>query len=175
MVHDQPRLVADREGREPPHPHTMTQDTPPDTLARTAGPPALFVVSDSYLGPALVAGFEPRDDTRLVTHDAAIAAQAPDDVDVTVGDVTAVDTLDGAAEAEVAVIALRTDRETLLVTQLLRTRFEVAETVVVLNNPERRDTLSDIATTVVSGPECLSAELRETLRPTAAETEPRDQ
>jgi Trk K+ transport system NAD-binding subunit len=147
----------------------MTQDTLSDALARTAGPPAVLVVSDSYLGSTLVSGFEPRDDVRLVTTDAAIAAQAPDDVDVTVGEVTAIDTLDGAATADVAVIGLRTDRKTLLVTQLLRTQFDLEEVVVVLNNPDRRDTLSAVATTVVSGPECLSAELRQTLPSTRAE------
>jgi len=148
----------------------MTQDTSPDTLARPAGPPVGLVVSDSYLGPALISGFEPRDDVRLVTGDPAIAARAPDDVDVTVGDVTAVDTLEGAVENDTAVVGLRTDRETLLVTQLLRTRFDVDEVVVVVNHPERRDALLDVATDVVSGPDCLSAALRRRIEPAAAGT-----
>jgi Trk K+ transport system NAD-binding subunit len=146
----------------------MTQDPFPDTLARTAGPPALLVVSDSYLGPTLLSEIQPRDGMRLVTHDAGIAARAPTDVDVTVGDVTAVDTLERAADVDAAVVSLRTDRETLLVTQLLRTRFDIGDVLVVLNDPEHRDTLSDVATVVVSGPETLSTELRRTIS-TAAE------
>ncbi|MBB6645427.1 NAD-binding protein [Halobellus ruber] len=141
-----------------------------DTLARTAGPPTVLIVSDSYLGPTLAAEFEPDDEVRLVTDDAAIAARTPDDVGTTVGDVTAVDTLDAGGDADAAIVGLRTDRETLLVTQLLRVRFDIETTVVVLNNPDRHDAMSDVATSVVFGPECLSAALRRTVRPTTAET-----
>ena len=149
----------------------MTQNPFPDTLARTAGPPALLVVSDSYLGPTLLSEIEPRDGTRLVTHDDGIAARAPDDVGVSVGDVTAVDTLEAAADVDAAVVSLRTDRETLLVTQLLRTRFDIEEVLVVLNDPEHRATLSDVATVIVSGPETISTELQRTI---STATEPHD-
>ena len=149
----------------------MTQDPFPNVLDRTAGPPALLVVSDSYLGPTLLSEIEPQDRMQLVTHDAGIAARAPDDVGVTVGDVTATDTLEAAADADAAVVSRRTDREALLVTQLLRTRFDIGEVLVVLNDPEHRDTLSDVATVIVSGPETLSTELRRTISTT---TDPHD-
>lgn len=138
-------------------------------LARTSGPPTVLIVSDSYLGSALAAEFDPRDDVRLVTTDSRVAAQAPDHADTTVGDVTALETLAAAEGTDAAVVGLTTDRKTLLVTQLLRAHFDIDATVVVLNNPERHDAMSDVATTVVSGPDCLSTALHRTIQPTPTE------
>ena len=146
----------------------MQERTLDDTLARTSGPPTVLIVSDSYLGSTLAAEFESRD-VRLVTNDSGVAAQAPDHVDTTVGDVTALETLEAAEGADAAIVGLTTDRKTLLVTQLLRTRFDPDATVVVLNNPERHDAMSDVATTVVSGPDCLSTALHRTIQPTPTE------
>lgn len=104
----------------------MTQDRFPDTLARTAGPPVLAVVSDSHPGPTLLSEIQPRDRMRLVAHDAGIAARAPADVDVTVGEVTLVDARERAADTDAAVGSLRTDRET-LPTELRRTVSTASE------------------------------------------------
>ena len=149
----------------------MTQDPFPNVLDRTAGPPALLVVSDSYLGPTLLSEIEPQDRMQLVTHDAGIAARAPDDVGVTVGDVTATDTLEAAADADAAVVSLRTDREALLVTQLLRTRFDIGEVLVVLNDPEHRDTPDAAVSSLRTDRETLPTELRRTV---STASEPHD-
>ncbi|MBX0294321.1 NAD-binding protein [Haloarcula nitratireducens] len=131
-----------------------------DTLARTAGPPTLLVVSDSHAGPMLASAFEPTADVRLVTDHRSAAGQLLDGTQVTVGDVTSLETLADAVDADAAVVALRRDRRAVLVTQLLRTHFDLETVVAVLNDPQRREAVEDIATTVVCGSTLLATELR---------------
>ncbi|MFC7026528.1 potassium transporter [Halomicroarcula sp. GCM10025324] len=141
-----------------------------DALARTAGPPRLAVVSDWHVGAALATAYDSVD-VRLVTDHAGVAGQVPDGVRVTVGDLTAVDTLQGATDAAAAVVALRSDRRALLVTQLLRTQFDIDSVVVLLNDPQRRDAIADLASAVVCGSTCLATELQRTVETTLGEAE----
>jgi len=129
-----------------------------DTLVRSSTTPSLLVVSDSHVGAALAADFDAETAVTLATDRDAVAAVAPDAVRTVVGDVTTLGTL-GAADADeatVAVLALGSDRRTLLVRQLLRTRFGVQDVVALLNDPKRRAALTDHATTVVCGSTCLA-------------------
>ncbi|MDS0259683.1 hypothetical protein NDI56_09795 [Haloarcula sp. S1CR25-12] len=78
-------------------------------------------------------------------------------------------TLAAGAGAAVAVVALRRDRRASLVAQLLRTRFETGSLVVLLDDPQRREAVADIATTVVCGSTCLSAALGAAVEQTLSE------
>ncbi len=108
----------------------------------------------------LASAFEPTADVRLVTDHRSAAGQSPDGVQVTVGDVTSLEALADAADADAAVVALRWDRQAVLITQLLRTRFDLETVIVVLNDPQRREAVEDIATTLVCGSTLLATELR---------------
>lgn len=148
----------------------MNSTYSPHALARTAGPPGLLIVSDWYLGSTLAAEFDSTDDVTLVASDELIAARAPDYITTVVGDVTMSTTLERAdADAvDMAAIGVRADSETLLVAQLLKTRFGVETTVAVGQDPTRHDAISDVATAVVSGSDCLASALQRELNPAAA-------
>jgi len=130
--------------------------------------PSLLVVTDSYVGSTLVADFESVADVGLVTDSERVAERAPDGVRTDVGDLTTPGTLAVGAEATVAVVALGRDRQALLVTQLLRTRFDVGAVVVLLDDPERHD-VNDVATHVVCGSSRPSGELGDALERTLPE------
>jgi len=131
-----------------------------ETLARAAGPPSLLVVSDSHVGSTLAESFTADADVRLVTDSASVARDAPGDVGVTVGDVTALRTFEDVSDTTAAVVALRTDRQTLLLTQLLRTHFDIDPLVVLLNDPSRREAIEGVASAVVCGSATLSTALQ---------------
>ncbi|MFC7019272.1 MULTISPECIES: NAD-binding protein [Haloarcula] len=143
-----------------------------DALARTTGPPTLLVVSDCHVGSTLASAFDDGADVRLVTDHEGVAATVRDGVDVTVGDVTALRTLQAADGATAAVVALRRDRQAILVTQLLRAHFDVETVVVLLNDPERREAIEDIATAVVCGATSLATELQRAVETTLTGSEP---
>ena len=143
-----------------------------ETLARTAGPPSLLVVSDSHIGTTLAATLAADADIHLVTDREAVAGAAPDDVCVTVGDVTTLRTFGDVSDVTAAVVALGTDRQTLLLTQLLRTRSDIESLVVLLNDPTRRAAIADIASTVVCGSATLSAALQREVESILGEEQP---
>ena len=138
-----------------------------DALADSSAP-SLLVVTDSYVGSTLVADFESVADVGLVTDSERVAERAPDGVRTDVDDLTTPGTLAVGAEATVAVVALGRDRQALLVTQLLRTRFDVGAVVVLLDDPERHD-VNDAATHVVCGSSRPSGELGDALERTLPE------
>jgi len=142
-----------------------------ETLARSSTAPRLLVVSDTYAGATLAADFDAAADVTLVTDRDAVAAATPAGIRTVVGDVTALGTLApaDADEATVAVLALGSDRRTLLVRQLLRTRFGVEDIVALLNDPERRELFADVGTTVVCGSTALSAALGDAVERTLPE------
>lgn len=142
-----------------------------DTLAQDSGPPRLLIISDNHAGSVLAFEYDASADVSLVTDHEGVAGQVPDGVRVTVGDVTTLDVLQDAADATAAVVALRSDRRALLATQLLRTRFDVDPIVVLLNDPQRRSAIEDIATAVVCVSTCLSAELQQVVETTLPELE----
>ncbi|WP_262180340.1 NAD-binding protein [Haloarcula laminariae] len=131
--------------------------------------PSLLVVTDSYVGTTLAADYESVADVGLVTDSERVAKRAPDGVRTDVGDLTAPETLAAGSEATVAVVAVGRDRRALLVTQLLRTQFDIGSVVVLLNDPERHDVVDDVATHVVCGSSCLSGELGAALEQTLPE------
>ena len=133
-----------------------------DTIDRSFAETSLLVVSDSYVGSLLASNID-AEETHLVTDTDRVAAQTRNSVRTTVGDVTAVETLNVVTDATVAVVALQRDRQTLLVAQLLRTQFEVDTIVILLNDPERREAFDHVATSIVCVSTCLSAELNNTL------------
>ena len=141
-----------------------------DRLTGSSTVPSLLVVSDSHVGATLAADLDVAAVT-VVTDRDAVAAVAPDGVRTVVGDVTTLKTFAAADadEATVAVLALDHDRRTLLVRQLLRTRFDVEDVVVVLNDPERRVALTDASTSIVCGPTCLAAALGDAVERTLPE------
>ena len=144
--------------------HTMAIRTQlKDTIDRSFADTSLLVVSDSYVGSLLASNID-AEETHLVTDTDRVAAQTRNSVRTTVGDVTAVKTLNVVTDATVAVVALQRDQQTLLVAQLLRTQFEVDTIVILLNDPERREAFDHVATSIVCVSTCLSAELNNTLK-----------
>ncbi|MFC7075129.1 potassium transporter [Haloarcula halophila] len=139
-----------------------------DRIVHSSAETSLLVVSDSHIGSMLATEIDTVR-THLVTDSSAVAAQTPDSVRTTVGDVTVAETLASGADATAAVVALQRDRQALLVAQLLRTKVDTDTLVVLLNDPSRRDLFDDIATFVVCVSTCLSAELRTTLEQTLSE------
>ena len=139
-----------------------------DTLARSSTAPSLLVVSDTYVGSALAADFDAVADLALATDRQAVATAAPDGVRTVVGDLTTVETLAAVSDATVAVLALSRDRRTLLVAQLLRTRFGVDDVVVLLNDPDRGDVFAETAT-VVCGTTRLADALGDAVERTLSE------
>ncbi len=128
-----------------------------DTLDRSPTVPSLLVVTDTHAGSTLATEVAATADVTLLADSERVAARTPDGVRAIVGDVTDRTTLT-AADATVAVVALRRDRRALLVAQLLRTSG-VDDIVLLLNDPERYDAVTDVATAVVCGSSCLSAAL----------------
>jgi len=140
-----------------------------NTLARSSTAPALLVVTDSHVGSTLAADFDATVDVSLLTDRESVAAQAPDSVRTVIGDMTDNETLASVSSAAVAVVALRRDRQALLVTQLLRTRFGIESVVVLLNDPRRHEAVAELATDVVCRSTCLSVELRDAIEQTLPE------
>jgi len=106
-----------------------------DKLADSS--PSLLVVSDSFVGSLLANDFDAKGDAHLVTDREGVASRVSDSVQTTVGNLTGPHTLGAAADADIAVIDLQQDRQTLLVAQLLRTRFDINSLVVVLNGRQK--------------------------------------
>jgi len=143
----------------------------PDRITGSSTARSLLVVSDTHVGSALAADFDGAAGVTLVTDRDAVATAAPDGVRTIVGDVTTRDVLSAvdADETTIALLALESDRQTLLVRQLLRTRFGVEDVVVLLNDPGRRAALADATTTVICGSTCLAAALGEAVERTLPE------
>jgi len=133
-----------------------------DALADTSDDGTLLVVSDSHVGSSLAAELASRTDVHLLTDHDGVAGQAPDAVQVTVGDLRSPETLATATGATAAVVALRRDRAAVLVTQLLRTHLGLEDIVTVINDPQRHDAFDGLARTTVCGSSVLAAELRRT-------------
>jgi Trk K+ transport system NAD-binding subunit len=118
----------------------------------------MLVISDHHAGSVLAGDLAGDTDVHLVTDCEQVATQAPETVRVTVGDVSSSETLEAAADAVAAVVALSRDRTAVLVTQLLRTQFDITDIVAVVNDPQRHVAFDGLATTV-----CGSSALATTL------------
>lgn len=130
------------------------------TLDGPAGPPRILLVGDSHAVAVAATELASEADVCLVTDHEGVAGRT-DDIDVTVGDVTDIETLAAAdaAAADSALIALEPDRKTLLVAQLLRARFDVESTTVLVDDPRLREAFEPVASTIVAGGTVLAREL----------------
>ena len=134
-------------------------DGPVDSLS-------LLVVSDTHVGSELASKYASRTDVCLVTDRRRVAERPSENVETVVGDPTSPETLEATGDVTAAVVALRTDRQALLVTQLLRTNLNVESVVVLLNDPDRTDAIAETATAVVCRSTCLARALQQTVNST---------
>ncbi|QIO24511.1 NAD-binding protein [Haloarcula sp. JP-L23] len=143
-----------------------------DAFDHTTGPPRLLVVGDSHIVSAAATELAADIDVRLLTNHDGVVGQS-DIIQVTVGDVTDIETLEaaGAAGADAALVALGTDRQTLLVAHLIRAHFNIDAITVLVANPNLRDVFDGIATAVVPGATVLADELYRQVTTTLRVTE----
>lgn len=131
-------------------------------------PPSVLVISDRHVGSAVVTTFSRDADPCLVTDHDGVAGQAPDDTRVVVGDgrKRAVLRDAGAETTDIALVSMQTDHGAFLVTQLLRTQFDVETVVVVLNDPQHRSAFESVATEVICSSQVLATELERAVETT---------
>ncbi|EMA15787.1 TrkA family protein [Haloarcula quadrata] len=124
-------------------------------------PPSVLVISDRHVGSEVVTTLDRSTNVCLVTDHDGVAGQTPDDTRVVVGDgrERAVLRDAGAQTTDVALISMQTDHGAFLVTQLLRTQFDVETVVVVLNDPQHRPAFESVASEVVCSSQVLATEL----------------
>ncbi|MFC6974196.1 NAD-binding protein [Halomicroarcula sp. GCM10025709] len=130
-----------------------------DRLSGERDRPSVLVVTDRFAGAVIAGELAATAAVGIVTDREPVADRAGD-VDATVGDPAAVETLAAASAADVAgaIVALRSDRRALLVAQLLRTRFGLDHVVVLVGDPALEDAFEGIATVTVSEGAVLAAE-----------------
>jgi len=124
-------------------------------------PPSVLVISDRHVGSEVVTTLDRSTNVCLVTDHDGVAGQTPDDTRVVVGDgrERAVLRDAGAQTTDIALISMQTDHGAFLVTQLLRTQFDVETVVVVLNDPQHRPAFESVASEVVCSSQVLATEL----------------
>jgi Trk K+ transport system NAD-binding subunit len=137
----------------------VSERTLRDRLSGEQDRPTVLVVTDRFAGAVIAAELAPTATVGIVTDTDPIADRAGD-VDATVGEPTAVETLDAASAADTAnaIVALRSDRRALLAAQLLRTRFGLDHVVVLIDDPALEDAFEGIATATVPEGSVLAAE-----------------
>jgi Trk K+ transport system NAD-binding subunit len=131
-------------------------------------PPSVLVISNRHVGSEVVTTFDRDANACLVTDHDGVAGQTPDDTRVVVGDGRERAVLrDGGAETtDIALVSMQTDRSAFLVTQLLRTQFDVETVVVVLNDPQHRSAFESVASEVVCSSQILATELERAVETT---------
>ncbi|EMA17125.1 Trk potassium uptake system protein [Haloarcula amylolytica JCM 13557] len=131
-------------------------------------PPSVLVISDCHVGSEVVTTLDRGTDACLVTDHDGVAGQTPDDTRVVVGDGRERAVLQdaGAETTDVALISMQTDHGAFLVTQLLRTQFDVETVVVVLNDPQHRSAFESAGSTVICGSRILATELERAVETT---------
>ena len=131
-------------------------------------PPSVLVISDRHVGSEVVTTLDRSTNVCLVTDHDGVAGQTPDDTRVVVGDGRERAVLrDGGAETtDIALVSMQTDRSAFLVTQLLRTQFDVETVVVVLNDPQHRSAFESVASEVVCSSQILATELERAVETT---------
>jgi Trk K+ transport system NAD-binding subunit len=131
-------------------------------------PPSVLVISDSHVGSEVVRTLDRDADTCLVTDHDGVAGQTPDDIRVVVGDGRKRTVLRdaGAETTDIALVSMRTDHGSFLVTQLLRTQFDIDTVVAVLNDPQNVPVFESVGSTVICGASVLATELERTVETT---------
>ena len=128
-----------------------------NTIDCSSADASLLIVSDSYVGPLPASNIDAEEAFR-VTDTARVTAQTRDSVQTAVTGMTAAETIDAVTDASVTMVALQRDQQMLLVAQRLRTQFEVDAIVILLNDPERRETFDHVSTSVACVSTCRSPE-----------------
>jgi len=138
-----------------------------DGHSENADRPTVLIVSDYHVGSELASVLEPSADVRLVTDDAGVANRAPDAVRVYRGELTDLDVFRaaGADDADTAITAVQSDDRNFLVTQHLRTAFDVASVVAVLDDPACLPAFEDVATATVCGSTVLGTVVSDAVDP----------
>jgi Trk K+ transport system NAD-binding subunit len=136
----------------------LSERTLRDRLTREQDTLPVLVVTDRFAGAGIAAELTPNRTVRIVTDTEAIATHAGD-VDTTVGDPIAAETLTAANAGDVvgAIVVLRRDRHALLAAQLLRTRFDLDHVAVLVDDPDLLDAFEGIATVAVPEGDVLAA------------------
>ncbi|WP_135805673.1 NAD(P)-binding protein [Halorussus marinus] len=102
------------------------------------------------------------------------AAQRADESTVTARHVEEIsaETLDriGAGEASLAVVASRTDGSNLLAAQLLRTRFGVDRILMLVNDPDRVDSLETLDVDAVCASDLVASGVNDRLKRSSGES-----
>lgn len=151
----------------------------------TAGPTVL-VVGDTYVASTVARALADTVGVRLLTDDRSVASHADglpvwltvdtepdpdggvgdrDETTVHSGEITDLAALhaSGAPDADVAVVAVGSDARSLLVTQLLRTEFETADVVSVVEDPRSEETFEHVAPETVCVADLVAATVTETI------------
>ncbi|WP_235007216.1 NAD-binding protein [Haloarcula mannanilytica] len=131
-------------------------------------PPSVLVISDCHVGSEVVTTLDRDADACLVTDHDGVAGQTPDDTRVVVGDgrKRAVLRDAGAETTDMALVSMQADHGAFLVTQLLRTQFDVDTVVVVLNDPQHAPAFESVDATVICGSRILATELERAVETT---------
>ena len=135
--------------------------TPQFRLPPGTEPTTVLIVSNSPVGPSVISGIRSDADVRLITDSSTLAERVPGDTTVSIGPATDFATLDrvGADEVEVAIVALRSDRKTLLTTQKLRAQFDVEHVIALTTDPDIHGAIDDVVSVAICQSELLASEL----------------
>ena len=131
-----------------------------DTFERTGGAPSVLVATDRFVGSSIATRLSERANVSAVS-DAETVADRANVSAATVGDVIDGETLAAAnaEDADLAIVALTCDRQTMLVAQLLRVRFGVDHVTVLVDDPELCEVFDGIATAAVPEASMLVPEI----------------
>ena len=154
--------------------------------SETAAGPTVLVVGDTYVASTVARALDAVG-VHLLTDDRGVAGHADgvpvwlavdaepdpeaagverrDDTSLHPGEITDLAALDasGAPDADVAVIAVGSDARSLLVARLLRTEFETAEVVSVVEDPRSEETFERVVPETVCVADLVAATVTETL------------
>jgi voltage-gated potassium channel Kch len=155
--------------------------------SETAAGPTVLVVGDTYVASTVARALDAAVGVHLLTDDRGVAGHAdgvpvwlavdaePDPEAAEVerrdatslhpGEITDLAALDasGAPDADVAVVAVGSDARSLLVARLLRTEFETAEVVSVVEDPRSEETFERVVPETVCVADLVAATVTETL------------
>lgn len=126
------------------------------------GSERVLVLGGGHLGRGLADELAGENDVTLVDENEAIVNRAnTNGVTALCAEPTDVDALRtaGVAGTDLAVVATTTDRQNVLATQLLRTRFGVEDVVVLVNDPDVREAVESLGTEAVCVPDRMIPEL----------------
>jgi len=151
----------------------LTSAVESGTATGASGPPRALVVGGGHVGRLLA-------ERLAADYEVTFAATTPDALErADASDVTAryipeisASTLErvGAGEASIAIVASRADGSNLLAAQLLRTRFGIGDVVMLVNDPDRVDSLETLDVEAVCVSDLLATGVSDRLQRLADES-----